>query len=172
MAPGVGPALFARSVPGRRRLCTPAAAAAAPPPPCVLPPCGASQRVPSLIACSAPAHHRQRGGGGLRAGGPAPRARQLTRDGGTVARTLPHGIEKGLMYSFPVTCTGGAWAIVQGLPIDDRQGWYIKKILKITIPAALCFLFNMGSLFFIEIKHSADDVFRRAEYARLYPYPP
>ena len=30
-----------------------------------------------------------------------------------------YGIETGLMYSFPVTCAGGEYAIVQGLPIDD-----------------------------------------------------
>lgn len=28
-------------------------------------------------------------------------------------------IEKGLMYSFPVTIKGGKWSIVQGLSIDD-----------------------------------------------------
>ena len=30
-----------------------------------------------------------------------------------------YGIEKGLMYSFPVRCQGGDYAIVQGLPVDD-----------------------------------------------------
>ncbi len=30
-----------------------------------------------------------------------------------------YGIEKGLIYSFPVTCQGGDWQIVQGLEIDD-----------------------------------------------------
>lgn len=30
-----------------------------------------------------------------------------------------YGIEKGLMYSFPVRCEGGDYSIVQGLPIDD-----------------------------------------------------
>ena len=30
-----------------------------------------------------------------------------------------YGIEEGLIYSFPVQCTGGDYAIVQGLPIDD-----------------------------------------------------
>ncbi len=30
-----------------------------------------------------------------------------------------YGIEKGLMYSFPVRCTNGDYAIVQGLAIDD-----------------------------------------------------
>ena len=29
-----------------------------------------------------------------------------------------YGTPKGLCYSFPVTCKGGEWAIVQGLPID------------------------------------------------------
>ena len=32
-----------------------------------------------------------------------------------------YGIEAGLMYSFPVTCAGGKWSIVQGLAIDDRS---------------------------------------------------
>ncbi len=30
-----------------------------------------------------------------------------------------YGIEKGLIYSFPVTCKGGDWQIVQGLDIND-----------------------------------------------------
>ena len=30
-----------------------------------------------------------------------------------------YGIEKGLMYSFPVRCEGGDYAIVQGLSVDD-----------------------------------------------------
>lgn len=30
-----------------------------------------------------------------------------------------YGVEKGLIYSFPVTCKGGDWAIVQGLEIND-----------------------------------------------------
>jgi len=30
-----------------------------------------------------------------------------------------YGIEKGLIYSFPVTCQNGDWSIVQGLPISD-----------------------------------------------------
>jgi malate dehydrogenase len=30
-----------------------------------------------------------------------------------------YGIEKGLMYSFPVRCKGGDYEIVQGLPVDD-----------------------------------------------------
>jgi len=29
-----------------------------------------------------------------------------------------YGIEEGLMYSFPVTCQGGNYSIVQGLPVD------------------------------------------------------
>ena len=32
-----------------------------------------------------------------------------------------YGIEAGLMYSFPVTCEGGKWSIVQGLTIDARS---------------------------------------------------
>jgi malate dehydrogenase len=30
-----------------------------------------------------------------------------------------YGIEKGLIYSFPVTCKNGDWAIVQGLNVND-----------------------------------------------------
>ena len=30
-----------------------------------------------------------------------------------------YGIPEGLIYSFPVTTTGGDWSIVQGLEIDD-----------------------------------------------------
>ena len=29
-----------------------------------------------------------------------------------------YGQPEGIVYSFPVTCAGGKWAIVQGLPID------------------------------------------------------
>ena len=32
-----------------------------------------------------------------------------------------YGIPEGLVYSFPVTCTGGKWQIVQGLNIDERS---------------------------------------------------
>ena len=32
-----------------------------------------------------------------------------------------YGIAEGLMYSFPVTCEGGRWKIVQGLSIDERS---------------------------------------------------
>jgi len=31
----------------------------------------------------------------------------------------PYGVEPGLMYSFPVTCSGGKWSIVPGLSVDD-----------------------------------------------------
>ena len=30
-----------------------------------------------------------------------------------------YGIDAGLIYSFPVTCADGEYAIVQDLPIDD-----------------------------------------------------
>jgi len=30
-----------------------------------------------------------------------------------------YGIEEGLMYSFPVTCAGGQYSIVQDLPVSD-----------------------------------------------------
>ena len=32
-----------------------------------------------------------------------------------------YGVPEGLVYSFPVTCTGGKWQIVQGLSIDERS---------------------------------------------------
>lgn len=32
-----------------------------------------------------------------------------------------YGIPEGIMYSFPVTCKGGDWEIVQGLEIDERS---------------------------------------------------
>jgi malate dehydrogenase len=32
-----------------------------------------------------------------------------------------YGIKEGLVYSFPVTCTGGRWNIVQNLSIDARS---------------------------------------------------
>ncbi|NNF52117.1 MAG: malate dehydrogenase [Gammaproteobacteria bacterium] len=32
-----------------------------------------------------------------------------------------YGIEPGVIYSFPVTCEGGDWKIVQGLEIDDMS---------------------------------------------------
>ena len=30
-----------------------------------------------------------------------------------------YGIAEGVMYSFPVTCAGGDYSIVQDLPVDD-----------------------------------------------------
>jgi malate dehydrogenase len=30
-----------------------------------------------------------------------------------------YGIPAGVIYSYPVTCSGGRYSIVQGLPIDD-----------------------------------------------------
>ena len=30
-----------------------------------------------------------------------------------------YGIEEGLIYSFPATCAGGEWEIVQGQDIND-----------------------------------------------------
>ena len=36
-----------------------------------------------------------------------------------IASDGSYGIEKGMMYSFPVTCDGGTYSIVQGLPVDE-----------------------------------------------------
>ena len=48
-----------------------------------------------------------------------------TPDGDWVSMAVPsdgsYGIEEGLLYSFPVTCKGGKWSIVQGLAIDERS---------------------------------------------------
>lgn len=46
-----------------------------------------------------------------------------TQPGDWTSMAIPsdgsYGIEKGLIYSFPVTCQNGEYSIVQGLPIDD-----------------------------------------------------
>ena len=46
-----------------------------------------------------------------------------TGDGGWVSMAVPsdgsYGIEPGIVYSYPCTCAGGDYAIVQGLEIDD-----------------------------------------------------
>ena len=36
-----------------------------------------------------------------------------------IASDGSYGIEKGMMYSFPVTCSAGKYSIVQGLPVDE-----------------------------------------------------
>lgn len=36
-----------------------------------------------------------------------------------------YGVPKGLIFSYPVTCTGGKYKIVEGLKIDE---YYQKKI--------------------------------------------
>lgn len=41
-----------------------------------------------------------------------------------------YGIEKGLVYSFPVRCRGGDWEIVQGLEIADAIGEKIRASEK------------------------------------------
>ena len=46
-----------------------------------------------------------------------------TPDGDWVSMAIPadgsYGIEPGIIYSYPVRCSGGNFEIVQGLPIDD-----------------------------------------------------
>ena len=39
-----------------------------------------------------------------------------------------YGIEEGMIYSFPVTCAGGEYSIVQDLPIDD----FSRKMMSAT----------------------------------------
>ena len=45
-----------------------------------------------------------------------------------IASRGDYGIEEGLVYSFPVTCTDGKYSIVQGLEIDD----YSREKMRIT----------------------------------------
>ena len=46
-----------------------------------------------------------------------------TPDGDWVSMAIPsdgsYGVPEGLIYSFPVTCSGGEYSIVQVLPVDD-----------------------------------------------------
>ncbi len=46
-----------------------------------------------------------------------------TPDGDWVSMAVPsdgsYGVPEGLISSFPITCAGGEWSIVQGLEIDD-----------------------------------------------------
>ncbi|HET9072764.1 MAG TPA: malate dehydrogenase [Acidimicrobiales bacterium] len=46
-----------------------------------------------------------------------------TGEGGWVSMAVPsdgsYGVPEGLISSFPVTCSGGQWSIVQGLEIDE-----------------------------------------------------
>ncbi len=46
-----------------------------------------------------------------------------TAEGDWVSMAIPsdgsYGIPAGVIYSYPVTCSGGGYSIVQGLPIDD-----------------------------------------------------
>ena len=46
-----------------------------------------------------------------------------TPEGDWVSMAIPsdgsYGVPEGLMSSFPVTCSGGEYSIVQGLEIDD-----------------------------------------------------
>ncbi|KXZ43581.1 hypothetical protein GPECTOR_86g374 [Gonium pectorale] len=32
-----------------------------------------------------------------------------------------YGVQPGLVYSYPVTCAGGQWKVVEGLPIDEAS---------------------------------------------------
>jgi len=56
-----------------------------------------------------------------------------THEGETVSMGLlsdgSYGIDQGLCYSFPVTCSNREWHIVQGLNIDDfsREKMTITK---------------------------------------------
>ena len=46
-----------------------------------------------------------------------------------VASNGEYGIPKGIMFGFPVTCEGGDFKIVEGLPIDAFSQERINKTL-------------------------------------------
>lgn len=41
-----------------------------------------------------------------------------------------YGVEKGIMYSFPVQCANGEWRVVPGLPIDDFARSMMDKTMN------------------------------------------
>ena len=55
-------------------------------------------------------------------------------DGGWLSMGLPsdgsYGIPEGVIYSYPVTCGGGAYDIVQGLDIDEFSRVKMDATLK------------------------------------------
>jgi len=46
-----------------------------------------------------------------------------------VASNGEYGIPKDVMFGYPVTCEGGRYQIVEGLPIDDFSQGCIDKTL-------------------------------------------
>jgi malate dehydrogenase len=46
-----------------------------------------------------------------------------------VASNGDYGIPKDVMFGFPVTCAGGEYQLVQGLPIDEFSKGCIDKTL-------------------------------------------
>nr|MCS5572966.1 malate dehydrogenase [Pseudomonadales bacterium] len=48
---------------------------------------------------------------------------ELGTDGAVVSMAVysdgSYGIEEGIIYSFPCTCAGGDWSIIQGLEINE-----------------------------------------------------
>jgi malate dehydrogenase len=54
-----------------------------------------------------------------------------TPEGDWVSMGVPsdgsYGVQAGLLSSFPVTCSGGSWSIVQGLDIDDFSRQRIER---------------------------------------------
>lgn len=56
-----------------------------------------------------------------------------TEDGKFVSMAVisdvnPYGVPAGLMFSFPVTCRGGSWSIVGGLPVTEG----VKQLIQAT----------------------------------------
>ena len=47
-----------------------------------------------------------------------------------VASDGSYGVEEGLISSFPVTCTGGAWSIVEGLDVPDFSRERIERTVN------------------------------------------
>lgn len=60
-----------------------------------------------------------------------------------------YNIPEGLFFSFPVTCSGGEWKIVEGLAIDD----FSKKMLDRTV-AELCGERDEAASFLSSLKSS------------------
>ena len=61
-----------------------------------------------------------------------------TADGDWTSMAIPsdgsYGVPEGIIYSYPVTCRDGRYAIVQNLPIDDfsraRMDATAKELLE------------------------------------------
>ena len=57
-----------------------------------------------------------------------------TPDGDWVSMAVPsdgsYSVDEGLISSFPCTCSGGEWSIVEGLEINDFAGEKIEATVN------------------------------------------